>query len=84
MKDISLLRIGRSLRELRQRRGLTQQQVADLARLPREKIVRLEQGRGTTAIEAYVAAAHAMGAELTLVPTQRPTLEEVSKVLGDA
>ena len=83
MKDIILSRLGQSLRDLRVRRGLTQQQAADLARLPREKVVRLEQGRGTTALEAYVALAHALGAELTLTPTRRPTIEEVAKVLGD-
>lgn len=83
MKDIILTRLGQSLKELRQRRGLTQQEVARLARLPREKVVRLEQGRGTIAIEAYAALAHALGAELTPTPVRRPTIEEVSKALAD-
>lgn len=83
MKDIILSRLGQSIKDLRRRRGLTQQQAADLARLPREKVVRLEQGRGTTAMEAYVALAHALGAEFTLTPIRRPTLEEVSQVLKD-
>lgn len=83
MKDIILSRLGKSLKDLRRRRGLTQQEVAVLARLPREKVVRLEQGRGSTALEAYVALAHALGAEFTLTPVQRPTLEEISEVLGD-
>lgn len=83
MNEIILSRLGRSLKALRVHRGLTQQQAAVMARLPREKVVRLEQGRGSTAIEAYVALAHALGAELTLSPVRRPTLEEVSEVFGD-
>lgn len=83
MKDVVLARLGQSLKELRLRRGLTQQQAGDLARMPREKVVRLEQGRGSTAIEAYVALAHALGAELALAPTRRPTIEEITKVLAD-
>ena len=83
MKDLVLLRIGQSLRDLRRHRGLTQQEAAGLARLSREKVVRLEQGRGTIAIDAYVALASALGAEFSLTPVRRPTMEEVSKVLGD-
>lgn len=83
MKDIMLARLGQALKELRQRRGLTQAQAATLARLPREKVVRLEQGRGSIALESYVALAHALGAEFTLVPVRRPTIEEVTEVLKD-
>lgn len=83
MKDIILTRVGRSLKDLRTHRGLTQQQAAEMARLSREKVVRLEQGRGTIAMKAYVALAHALGAEVTLAPVQRPTMEEVVKVLED-
>lgn len=83
MDDVVLFRIGQALKELRLRRGLTQQEAGQLARLPREKVVRLEKGRGTIAIGAYVALARALGAEFTLAPVRRPTIEEIGKVLGD-
>jgi HTH-type transcriptional regulator / antitoxin HipB len=83
MKDVILARLGRSLKDLRLRRGLTQHAAAKLAGLQREKVVRVEQGRGTIAIEAYIALAHALGAELMPMPVRRPTIEEISKALAD-
>jgi len=83
MEALLLSRLGESLRQLRTQRGLTQAQLADLAGLTRRMIVQIEQGRATVAVRAYVAAAEAMGAELTVVPVRRPTLDEVRKVLAD-
>lgn len=83
MTDILLSRLGDQLRQQRIRRGLTQAQAAELARMPREKVVRIEQGRGSVAVQAYVALAHALGAELVLAPARRPTIEEVTQALSD-
>ncbi|MCD9006766.1 helix-turn-helix domain-containing protein [Luteimonas sp. XNQY3] len=83
MRTPYTLRLGQSLRRIRQQRGLTQAQVATLAGLTREKLVQIEQGRDSVALRAYVAAAEALGAELTIRPAQRPTLDEVRTLLAD-
>lgn len=83
MRTPYTLRLGQSLRRIRQQRGLTQAQVATLAGLTREKLVQIEQGRDSVALRAYVAAAEALGSELTIQPAQRPTLDEVRTLLAD-
>ncbi len=78
-----LQRLGKSLREARKRRGLTQAQVAALAGMPRLKVIQVERGEASVSIGAYAAAAAALGLEFTPVPARRPTLEEVAELLAD-
>jgi transcriptional regulator with XRE-family HTH domain len=84
MNTISLTRLGRSLKEMRQRRSLTQAQLAELARVPRLKVIQVERGDEGVSIRTYAAVAHALGAELALQPSRRPTLEEAREFFADA
>jgi len=78
-----LMRFGQSLRAARQRRGLTQAQLAQLAGVPRLKVIQIERGQASVGIGAYAAVAAAMNLEFTPIPARRPTLEEVGVLLGD-
>lgn len=70
-------------RTMRQRRGLTQAELAFRAGLPRAKVIQIEKGDEGVSIGAYAALATALGAALTLEPLQRPTLEETRDVFAD-
>lgn len=61
---------GEALRLARRRAGLTQLQLAERARIPRQKLIQLEQGRPGVAIAAYAAALEALGLEIELKPRQ--------------
>ncbi|HOZ03590.1 MAG TPA: helix-turn-helix transcriptional regulator [Candidatus Woesebacteria bacterium] len=54
------------LRELRQKVGMTQQQLADKAALPRATIVRVESGRRNATLETLMSMAGAMGRDLVV------------------
>lgn len=79
--DVILERIGAQLRALRLERGLTQAALADRAGLPRLKVVHAEAGRGSVSAGAYARLLGALGAEVKLVPTRRPTLDELDEFL---
>ena len=83
MSRPTLPRFGKTLRDARARRGLTQAQLAALAGLPRLKVIQAEQGSASVAIGAYAAVANALGMEFSLVPARRPTLDEVQALLAD-
>lgn len=78
-----LTRFGKSLRMARERRGLTQLQLAELASVPRLKVIQVERGDASVSIRAYAAIAAALGLEFTPIPTRRPTLEEVAELLAN-
>lgn len=78
-----LTRFGKSLREARKRRGLTQAQLAELASVPRLKVIQIERGEASVSIGAYAGVAAALGLEFTPIPARRPTLEEVGELLAD-
>lgn len=78
-----LLRFGKSLREARKRRGLTQLQLAKLAAVPRLKVIQVERGEPSVSIRFYADIAAALGLEFATVPARRPTLEEVREMLAD-
>lgn len=78
-----LARFGKSLREARKRRGLTQAQLAALAGVPRLKVIQIERGEASVSIGAYAEVAAALGLEFTPVPARRPTLDEVAELLAD-
>lgn len=62
--------LGQALRRARHAAGLTQQQLADRAGMPRQKLNQLEQGCPGVAVAAYGAAIEALGLEVTLQPRQ--------------
>ncbi|HEV2607456.1 MAG TPA: helix-turn-helix domain-containing protein [Xanthomonadaceae bacterium] len=78
-----LLRLGNAMRDARKRRGLTQAQLAEMARVPRLKTIQAEQGSASVSIGAYASLADALGMEFSLVPARRPTLDEVQVLLAD-
>ncbi len=84
MKGIPLTRLGHSLKSMRKARGLTQASVAQLAHVPRLKVIQTERGDPSVSISAYAEIARALGGELAIVPARRPTLEEVRELFADA
>lgn len=78
-----LHRLGKSLREARIRRGLTQAQLAALAAVPRLKIIQIERGDASVSSGAYAEVAAALAMEFGLIPARRPTLEEVAELLAN-
>lgn len=83
MDMLPLHRLAQSLKERRLRRSLTQAAVAELAHVPRLKVIQVERGDPAVSIRHYAAIAHALGAELTLAPSRRPTLEEATEFFAD-
>ena len=74
---------GKTLRDARKQRGLTQAQLAALAGVPRLKVIQAEQGDASVSIGAYANLALALGMEFSLVPARRPTLDEIAALLAD-
>ncbi|MFY0731234.1 helix-turn-helix domain-containing protein [Pseudomonas sp. NFX15] len=72
-------RLGSQIRETRIRRGLTQARLAELAGLTRQKVIAVEKGADTVAMNAYARVLSTLDCELIVVPAAMPTLEE----LGD-
>ena len=81
--ESALTALGRSLQELRQRRGLRQEDVAVMAGLPRLKVIQVEAGRHGVSVAAYAKVAAALGCRLNVGLSTRPTLEEIGDLLGD-
>lgn len=54
------------LRELRQQVGMTQQELAEKADLPRATIVRVESGRRNATLETLMNMAGALGRDLVI------------------
>ncbi len=82
--DIETLlhRFGKSLRDVRKRRGLTQMELAALAVVPRLKVIQIERGDASVSIGAYAKVAAALNQEFVPVPARRPTLDEVAELLA--
>jgi transcriptional regulator with XRE-family HTH domain len=72
-----LQKLGQALKAMRTHRGLTQAALAGLAGVTRLKVIAMEAGRSSVAMESYARLAGALGAELTLSPRTRPTLDEL-------
>jgi transcriptional regulator with XRE-family HTH domain len=79
---LTLSHFADEFRSMRRRRGLTQADVAMRAGLPRLKIIQIEKGEPTVSAGAYAAAAAALGAEFSLIPARRPTLEEARELFA--
>ena len=54
------------LRELRQKVGMTQMELASKASLPRATVVRVESGRRNATLETLMSMASAMGRDLVI------------------
>jgi HTH-type transcriptional regulator / antitoxin HipB len=72
-----LQKLGHALKAMRTHRGLTQEALARLAGVTRLKVIAIEAGRGSVSIDSHARLAAALGAELSLLPRTRPTLDEL-------
>lgn len=66
---ISLRTLGLAVKEARRRRGLTQQEVADLAGVTRYWVTNLELGKGNPTFASLTAVLGGVGLSLQIVPT---------------
>jgi len=73
-------RLGQQLRQRRLNRGLTQADLAELARLTRQKVIAVERGDARVGLAAYVRVLAALDCELAVVPAALPTLDEIHGV----
>ncbi len=78
--------IGRQIRQLRMKKGLTQERMAELVSLTRTSITNIEKGRQKLPIHTLYVLANALGAQARdLLPEVRRNKEDVlgKKVLKD-
>jgi transcriptional regulator with XRE-family HTH domain len=76
-QSFHLQKLGDSFKAMRTNRGLTQEALARLAGVTRLKVIAIEAGRSSMSVENHARLATALGAELSLQPRTRPTLEEL-------
>lgn len=69
-KEQQRQRIGTDLAYLRKQRGMTQQQVADIAQMQRNHISRIEAGRYSVGFDTLQTIAEALDADIHIVPRQ--------------
>ena len=76
-QSFHLQKLGQAFKAMRTNRGLTQAALAHTAGVTRLKVVEMEAGRSSVSMDSYARLASALGAELTLSPRTRPTLDEL-------
>ena len=76
-QSFHLQKLGQSFKAMRTNRGLTQADLAHSAGVTRLKVIAMEAGRSSVVMDSYARLASALGAELTLSPRTRPTLDEL-------
>jgi HTH-type transcriptional regulator / antitoxin HipB len=81
--QLMLVLLGRQARVARKERGLTQEALARVAAVTRLKVVQIEAGKASVSMEAYARVAAALGQDLGLQPSRRPTLDELEDLLRD-
>ena len=67
-KELKRQRIGIDLADLRKQRGMTQQQVADIAQMQRNHISRIEAGRYSVGFDTLQTIAETLDADIRIVP----------------
>jgi transcriptional regulator with XRE-family HTH domain len=77
--DPLLRGLSQALREARIRRGLTQQQLAEMAGVTRLRVIDIERGSPGVAIGAYAQVARSLGLQLGLQAYRRPVFEELKE-----
>lgn len=69
-KEQQRQRIGREMADLRNQRGMTQQQVADMADIQRPHVARVEKGKYNFGFDTLQTIADALDADIRIVPRQ--------------
>jgi transcriptional regulator with XRE-family HTH domain len=85
MKDPGLVDIGLKLKEIRKRRGLTQQQVAAKASIHRQYVSKIEAGSFVGALSTLNKYLQFAGLQLTCQtqPSQFVQLDDLKSVFDD-
>lgn len=78
--QLILQRLGNKIRLMRERRGLTQSQLAHMAGTTRQKVSAVECGEGSVGAHYYGSVLAALSSELEVVPARMPVLEELREV----
>lgn len=63
--------LGEALRAARKRQGLTQEELAEIARISRPHLVQIEKGKTTERLEQIFRLARLLGLELIVRPRGR-------------
>jgi transcriptional regulator with XRE-family HTH domain len=77
--DPLLRSLSQALREARIHRGLTQQQLAEMAGVTRLRVIDIERGLPGVAIGAYAQVARSLGLQLGLQAYRRPVFEDLQE-----
>jgi transcriptional regulator with XRE-family HTH domain len=72
-----------ALRARRLERGLTQQQLADAAGIPRRTYQRLEAGHAGARTDSLLLTLRALGLKVELTPRRRPALAQLGTIYGN-
>lgn len=72
-EEKELLRLSLALQEARKNAGISQEEIAEQARLTQQQISKLENGENCN-IMTYLKASQAIGFKLTLQPRRRTVL----------
>ncbi|MCP2029081.1 transcriptional regulator with XRE-family HTH domain [Flavobacterium sp. HSC-32F16] len=64
-EETFIVNLGIHIRQLREKRGLSQQGLADDCGIPRNQIGRIERGKINTGIRTFIRIANAFDIELT-------------------
>ncbi|MCA3042334.1 MAG: helix-turn-helix transcriptional regulator [Rhodocyclaceae bacterium] len=75
--------ILQDIKTARLAKGLTQEEFARAAGIPRRTYQRLEIGDPGTRVDTLFRALHALGLTLKTAPRGRPTLNELSELYGN-
>lgn len=77
-------RLGRNLRVARQRRAMTQEEVAGRAGISRATLVRIEQGALGTGLGAYLSVLWVLGLHEQMAPVAAPERDDEGRTLEAA
>lgn len=66
-KEQERKRIGGKIADLRKARGMTQQQLADMAGLAQQNLARVETGRYSSRLDTLAAIAEALGCQVEFI-----------------
>ena len=64
------IRMGNDIADLRNQRGMTQQQVADMAGIKRPHVARVEKGKYNFGFDTLQTIAEALDADIRIVPRE--------------